>query len=270
MEVRMVKRALTIAGSDASGGAGIEADIKTFHAFGVYGAAAITALVAENTTGVQGIFAIPADFVGKQIESVMDDVGADAVKLGMLFDEDIIENVAAKLKKYSPPVIIVDPVMMAKNGDPLLKPEARKSLVKKIFPLASVVTPNLNEAEEITGFEIAGDAELGRALKAILSMGPGAVIIKGGHYGKDATDFFYDGSEVLALNGKRIETKSTHGTGCTFSAALAALMSRGFTARAAARKAKLFMEKAIETAPAVGKGFGPVNHNIDTGWLLGD
>lgn len=260
----MIKRALTIAGSDASGGAGIEADLKTFHAFGVYGAAVITAVVAENTTGVQGIFAIPPDFVGLQIESVLDDIGADAVKLGMLFDEEIIAAVAEKLNKYSLGNVIVDPVMMAKNGDPLLKLEARDALVKYIFPLSTVVTPNLSEAEAIAGGKIETEADLFEALKTIHAKGPRFVIIKGGHYGDDATDYFYDGKSVTGIKGKRIETTSTHGTGCTFSSALTALVARGSSPREAAEGAKRFIQKAIETAPNVGKGFGPVNHNIDT------
>lgn len=260
----MMKRALTIAGSDASGGAGIEADIKTFHAFGVYGAAVITAVVAENTTGVQGIHPIPPDFVGLQIESVMDDIGADAVKLGMLFDEGIIEAVAGKLKKYGASNVIVDPVMMAKNGDPLLRPEARDSLVASIFPVSTVVTPNLHEAEAIVGAEISDDRDLVEALKSIRAKGPKFVIIKGGHYGREATDYFYDGEKVTAFPGRRLETRNTHGTGCTFSSALTALIARGFSPADAAGGAKKFIEKAIETAPGLGRGSGPVNHGVDT------
>ena len=264
----MVRKALTIAGSDASGGAGIEADIKTFQAFGVYGAAVITAVVAENTTGVQGIFPIPPEFVSLQIRSVLDDIGADAVKLGMLFDEGIIGAVAGELRKYRPSNIVVDPVMMAKNGDPLLKPEARDALVEQIFPLADVVTPNLNEAEALSGGRIETDTDLEEALRTIRSKGPGSVIIKGGHYGEDAVDYFYDGEVVVPIPGKRIRTTSTHGTGCTFSSALAALMARGLSAKDAAAGAKKFIEKAIETAPALGKGFGPLNHDTDTGSLF--
>lgn len=264
----MVKKALTIAGSDASGGAGIEADIKTFHAFGVYGAAVITAVVAENTTGVQGIFPIPPEFVSLQIGSVLDDIGADAVKIGMLFDEGIIGAVAGELKKYQPSNVVVDPVMMAKNGDPLLRPEARDALVELIFPLAAVVTPNLNEAEALAGGRIETDADLEEALMTIRSKGPRAVIIKGGHYGDDAVDYFYDGEFVVPIPGKRILTTSTHGTGCTFSSAVAALMARGLPAKEAAAGAKKFIEKAIETAPALGKGYGPVNHNTDPSSLF--
>lgn len=263
----MIRRALTIAGSDASGGAGIEADLKTFHAFGVYGAAAITAVVAENTTGVQGIHPIPPDFVGLQIESVMDDIGADAVKLGMLFDEGIIGAVAGKLKKYGIPNVVVDPVMMAKNGDPLLMPEARDALVRLIFPLSTVVTPNLNEAEAIVGARIENDGDLVDALRSIRAKGPKFVIIKGGHYGREATDFFYDGEKVSSFPGRRIETKNTHGTGCTFSSALTALIAKGFSAWDAAGGAKKFIEKAIETAPGLGGGSGPVNHWVDTDGL---
>jgi hydroxymethylpyrimidine/phosphomethylpyrimidine kinase len=265
----MIKRAMTIAGSDASGGAGIEADLKTFHAFKVYGAAVITAVVAENTTGVQGIFPIPPDFIGLQIESVLDDIGADAVKLGMLFDENIITVVGDRLRKYNPGKVVVDPVMRAKNGDALLKDEAREALIKLIFPLSTVVTPNIHEAEAIIGGKIESDSDLRNALKEIKGKGPENVIIKGGHYGEDAVDYFYDGKDVTAIPGKRINTNSTHGTGCTFSSALTALMARDFSALDAAKRAKRFIEKAIETAPAIGKGFGPVNHNLDTEEFLG-
>jgi hydroxymethylpyrimidine/phosphomethylpyrimidine kinase len=265
----MIKRALTIAGSDASGGAGIEADLKTFQAFDVYGSAAITAVVAENTTGVQGIFPIPPDFIGLQIESVLDDIGADAIKLGMLFDENIIEVVAQKLNKYKAVNIVVDPVMRAKNGDALLKEEAQEALIKLIFPLSTAVTPNIHEAEAIAGGKIENDSDLSNALKEIKAKGPKNVIIKGGHYGEDAVDYFYDGKDITPIPGKRIKTNSTHGTGCTFSSALTALIARGFSPLEAAKKAKLFIEKAIETAPKVGKGFGPVNHNLDTEEIVG-
>lgn len=264
----MIKRVLTMAGSDASGGAGIEADLKTFCAFQVYGAAVITAVVAENTTGVQGIFSVPADFVSLQIKSVLDDIGADAIKIGMLFDAKIIEAVSETVGKYVPSNLVVDPVMLAKNGDPLLKKDARETLIKLIFPIASVVTPNLDEAEAICGGEIRNDEDIKNALKEIRSKGPAYVIIKGGHYGKEAVDFFYDGIEVTPIRGKRIESRNTHGTGCTFSSAIAALLARGFSPLEAARRAKLFIARAMENAPGLGKGFGPLNHYVDAKDLI--
>lgn len=255
-----MKRVLTIAGSDCSGGAGIQADLKTFTAFKVFGTSAITAVVAENTVGVQGIFPVPPDFVGIQIESVLTDIGTDAVKIGMLFDSETIEAVYGKLRKFNPPHIVIDPVMIAKNGDELLKKEARKILVEKLFPLSEIVTPNINEAEAISGLKIDCEKNLFNALHKISAMGPKNVLIKGGHYGKEAVDFFFDGKEITEIFGKRIETKNTHGTGCTYSSAIASLLALGNNPLESVELAKKYIQKAIETAPNLGRGYGPVNH----------
>jgi hydroxymethylpyrimidine/phosphomethylpyrimidine kinase len=255
-----MKRVITIAGSDCSGGAGIQADLKTFSAFKVFGTSVITAVVAENTVGVQGIFPVSPEFVGIQIESVLTDIGTDAVKLGMLFDSDVVEVVSAKLKRFNPPHIVIDPVMIAKNGDELLKKEARKTLIEKLFPLCEILTPNINEAEAISGLKIDCEKNLFAALYKISEMGPQNVLIKGGHYGKEAIDFFFDGKEITEIFGKRIKTKNTHGTGCTYSSAIAALLALGNTPLIAVEKAKNFIQKAIETAPNLGKGYGPLNH----------
>jgi hydroxymethylpyrimidine/phosphomethylpyrimidine kinase len=255
-----MKKVLTIAGSDCSGGAGIEADLKTFCHFKVYGSAVITAVVAENTVGVQGIFSIEADFVGLQIDSVMTDIGADAIKIGMLFESKIIRVVAEKLKFYNAKNVVLDPVMIAKNGDELLKKEAKKDLIEKLLPLASIVTPNINEAEAISNIKIEKEEDIFNALYKIKSFGCPNVLIKGGHFGKEAIDFFFDGNEITEVYGKRIETKNTHGTGCTYSSAIASLIASGNKPLESIKKAKEYIQKAIETAPKIGKGFGPLNH----------
>lgn len=258
-----MKRVLTIAGSDCSGGAGIEADLKTFSAFKVFGTAVITAIVAENTVGVQGVFPISPDFVAQQIDSVLSDIGTDGVKLGMLFDSAIIDVVEKKLSQYKSSFVVVDPVMVAKNGDELLKKEAKKVLIEKILPICDIITPNINEAEEISGFKIDSEKNLFNALYKIYSLGPKNVLIKGGHYGKEAVDFFFDGKEITEIYGKRVETKNTHGTGCTYSSAITALLVLGNDPLKAVQKAKKYIQKAIENAPNLGKGFGPLNHFVE-------
>lgn len=257
-----MKRVLTIAGSDCSGGAGIEADLKTFCAFRVFGTAVITAVVAENTVGVQGIFPVSADFVALQIESVLSDIGTDAVKIGMLSDSSTIASVLRKINKFKPPNIVLDPVMSAKDGNVLLRKEAIKDIVQKLFPLCQIVTPNIKEAEAICNFKIENDNELYKAINYIYSLGPKNVLIKGGHYGKDAIDYFFDGKEVFEIFGRRVKTKNTHGTGCTYSSAIAALLALDFSPLEATRKAKSFIQKAIENAPGLGNGNGPLNHFV--------
>lgn len=259
-----MKRVLTIAGSDCSGGAGIEADLKTFSAFKVFGTVAITAVVAENTTGVQGIYSVPPHFVAMQIESVLLDIGTDAVKIGMLFDSETIDAVAIKLRQFNPPRIVCDPVMMAKNGDELLKKEAQKDLVEKIFPLCELVTPNISEAEAISGIKIDCESNLFKAIYRIFSYGSKNVLIKGGHFGKEAIDYFFDGKEITEIFGKRIDTRNTHGTGCTYSSAIAAFLALENQTLEAVQKAKTYIQKAIESAPPLGKGFGPLNHFVET------
>ena len=254
-------RALTIAGSDSGGGAGIQADLKTFAAFGVYGASAITAVTAQNTIGVRAIHEVPADVVAAQIDAVLDDIGADAAKTGMLSSASIIEAVADRLRAHSFAPLVVDPVMVAKSGDALLRPEAVQALIELLLPLAAVVTPNAPEATVLSGVEVR-DAESAReAARRIHGLGPAMVIVKGGHLeGDRSDDLVFDGRSFEILSGRRIETPRTHGTGCTFSAAIAACLARGMEPLEAAREARAFLQGAIEHAEPLGAGHGPVNH----------
>lgn len=259
-----MKRVLTIAGSDSGGGAGIQADLKTFAAHGVFGMSAITALTAQNTVGVQGVFEISPDFVGLQIDSVMRDLGADAVKTGMLANAGIIRTVAAKLSEYAVTVLVVDPVMVAKGGDSLLRPEARESLVKYLLPLATVLTPNLPEAQELCGFEIRSLEDMRKAARTIQSLGPRAVVVKGGHLvdSEESRDVLFDGKNFEEFTVPRIESKNTHGTGCTFASAIAASMALGLPVNEAVRAAKDYIFRIIKASVdlKLGKGFGPMNH----------
>ena len=262
-------RALTIAGSDCSGGAGIQADLKTFHRFGVFGMSAVTAVVAENTVGVQGWAAVAPDVVARQIDSCLDDIGADAVKTGMLVDAAVITAVAARLRAHGVGNLVVDPVMRAKSGDPLIAPEAVEVLVREIFPLARLVTPNVPEAEALWGRSIATEGDLKAAAEAIRTLGPDVVVMKGGHSPVNpeglSVDFVWDGKEWWPLAGARGPDRHTHGTGCTFSAAVTALLAGGLPLREALTEAKAFITEAIRTAPGLGGGHGPVNHWASAG-----
>ncbi len=264
-----VSRALTIAGSDCSGGAGIQADLKTFHRFGVYGMSVLTAVVAENTVGVQGISALAPDFVALQIESCLSDVGTDAVKTGMLVDAPIISAVVGALRRRSVEALVVDPVMRAKGGDSLIDPDAVETLVRELFPLALVVTPNVPEAEALAGFALETEADFRRAAERIRAMGPKIVVMKGGHSPVNpegvSVDFAWDGETWRAFEGLRSSNRNTHGTGCTFSAAIAALLARGEAPMAAVEKAKAFITEAIRTGRGIGHGHGPVNHWAESG-----
>jgi hydroxymethylpyrimidine/phosphomethylpyrimidine kinase len=259
-----VSRALTIAGSDCSGGAGIQADLKTFHRFGVFGQSVVTAVVAENTVGVQGVLAVPPDFVSLQIASCLADVGADAIKTGMLVDAPTIRAVAAALRERGVDRLVVDPVMRAKGGASLIAPEAVQTLIDLIFPLALVVTPNVPEAEALVGGELRTEDDFRAAAEAIRRMGPRIVVMKGGHSPVnppgESVDFAWDGTEWHAFSGPRAPDRNTHGTGCTFSAAIAALLARGVAPFPAIEVAKRFITEAIRTAPGLGSGHGPVNH----------
>ncbi len=262
-------RALTVAGSDCSGGAGAQADLKTFHRFGVYGMSALTAVVAENTVGVQGISALAPDFVRLQIESCLSDVGADAVKTGMLVDAPVITAVAEVLRSYGVERVVVDPVMRAKGGDPLIDPDAVETLVRELFPLALVVTPNVPEAEALAGFALETEADFRRAAERIRAMGPKIVVMKGGHSPVNpegvSVDFVWDGVTWRAFEGLRSSNRNTHGTGCTFSAAIAALLARGEVPMTAIGRAKAFITEAIRTGRGLGRGHGPVNHWAEAG-----
>lgn len=257
-------KALTIAGSDSGGGAGIQADLKTFAAFNVYGMSAITSVTAQNTVGVTAIYDITPEMVGRQIEAVLEDIGMDAAKTGMLSNSNIIETVADKIKKYHLERLVTDPVMVAKSGSPLLQEEARTTLIGKLLPLVYVVTPNIFEAEIISGISIKNIKDAEKAASLIYEKGPRNVLMKGGHLlAEKAIDILFDGSEYFYYEAERIDTKNTHGTGCTLSAAITAGLAKGLDVRGAIEIAKDYMSRAIRDAPAnIGKGYGPVYHNV--------
>ena len=255
-----MKKVLTIAGSDCSGGAGVQADLKTFSAHGVFGMSAIVSVVAENTCRVIDIQNITPDMIAKQIDAVFEDIPPDAVKVGMLSGPACMETVAAKLREYAPCNVVVDPVMVAKNGCPLMEPAAVETLAAQILPLADVLTPNIPEAERLTGLTIRTTADMERAAKQILHMGCGAVVVKGGHAAGNALDVLYDGKALYHFETERIPTKNTHGTGCTFSSAIASQLALGATCEEAVRQAKAYVTTAIHHALAIGKGCGPTHH----------
>lgn len=258
-----MKRALTIAGSDSGGGAGIQADLKTFSALGVYGMSVLTALTAQNTLGVQAVFELPPSFVAQQIDSVVTDIGVDAVKTGMLANSEIIRVVADKVKEYRLPNLVVDPVMRAKSGDPLLRPEAQEALIKELLPLALVVTPNLPEAEALVGFPVRTIEDMRRAAVVIHEMGPAWVVVKGGHLeGNISVDILYNGKDWWEFTAPHIDTRNTHGTGCTFASAIAAWLARGAEVPEAVRLAKEYLTEALRAGAKLnlGKGHGPVHH----------
>jgi hydroxymethylpyrimidine/phosphomethylpyrimidine kinase len=259
-----MKRALTIAGSDSGGGAGVQADLKTFSARGVFGMSVLTALTAQNTIGVQGVFEIPTDFIAQQIDSVVTDIGTDVVKTGMLSSTQIIETVASKLREHGLSPVVVDPVMVAKSGDPLLRDDARHALINRMLPLATVVTPNLHEARSLVGFEINGLEDMRRAAKTIHQMGPHNVVIKGGHLpeSSDAIDLLYDGKTFQEFHAPRLESKNTHGTGCTFASAIAAELAKGNSISDSVRIAKAYVTAIMRASVNldIGHGHGPMNH----------
>lgn len=265
-----MKKALTIAGSDSGGGAGIQADLKTFTAFGVFGTSAVTALTAQNTIGVQGILEVDPEFVSMQIRSVLDDIGTDAVKTGMLANPATVGAVAAVLKEYGPDNIVVDPVMIAKSGDALLSEEACRTVIEDLIPLATVVTPNIHEAEAMLNRKINSLDDMKEAGSRIREMGCKWVVIKGGHMETDenATDVAYDGNEYFLLSERRYNTKNSHGTGCTFSSAIAAGLAKGYPALKAIQQAKAFISMAIKEGIEIGTGHGPTNHftGMKTAW----
>ncbi|WP_342565929.1 bifunctional hydroxymethylpyrimidine kinase/phosphomethylpyrimidine kinase [Paenibacillus sp. FSL R7-0345] len=257
-----VAKALTIAGSDSGGGAGIQADLKTFQELGVYGMSALTAVTAQNTLGVQAVYPLTEEAVAAQLDSVGADLPPDAVKTGMLFSSSIISTVSAKIREYGWSRLVVDPVMIAKGGSPLLQQEAVAALISGLLPLSLVVTPNIPEAEVLTGMTITALKEREQAARLIHSMGPRYVVLKGGHDdGTDGVrDLIYDGQAFTYLDGPRIDTRHTHGTGCTFSAAIAAGIAAGDNVNEAIRTAKAFIQAAIEHGLGIGNGHGPTNH----------
>ena len=258
-DTQPVFRALTIAGSDSGAGAGIQADLKTFAALDVYGLSALTAITAQNTLGVRAMQELSPELVTAQIDAVLEDIGADAAKTGMLSSTPIIEAVARSVEKWHLR-LVVDPVMVAKGGDALLQPEAVQALVSVLLPLAEVVTPNLFEAEILTGQRIESLEDMRVAAKAIHALGPRHVIVKGGHRAAEPIDVYFDGDRSIELRADRIPTQHTHGTGCTFSAALTAYLARGLSVAEAVAQAKHYITEAIRQAPGLGHGQGPVAH----------
>jgi hydroxymethylpyrimidine/phosphomethylpyrimidine kinase len=257
-----LKRALTIAGSDSGGGAGIQADLKTFMAFGVFGMSAVTALTAQNTVGVQGIFDVPPGFVRDQIRSIMTDIGADAAKTGMLSNAAIVRTVAESVREFRIPNLVVDPVMVAKSGDPLLAPEARLAVRGELLPLAVVITPNLFEAEALLERKIEGLNAMKKAARELKTFGCDWVVLKGGRLDIDgqAIDVLCGDGELILLRSPWSASGNTHGTGCTFASAIAAGLAKGLAPPKAAQRAKKYVTEAIKSGPLLGSGRGPTNH----------
>ena len=252
--------ALTIAGSDSGGGAGIQADLKTFAALGVHGTSALTAITAQNTLGVTEVMELPPALVSAQIEAVMSDIGARAAKTGMLSSAEIVEVVVSAIKRFDITNLVVDPVMVAKGGARLLRDDAVDALRRLLLPLAAVVTPNLPEAEVLLGRPIRTLDERRQAARELVALGARAAVVKGGHTDEDlAIDHYFDGSDLVELQSPRIATTNTHGSGCVFSAAIAADLAKGSDSLAAVHLAKEFITAAIEASLEVGRGQGPVN-----------
>ena len=258
-----MKRVLTIAGSDSGGGAGIQADLKAFLAFGVHGMSAVTAITAQNTVGVQGVWPLPAEVVVAQIRAVVDDIGVDAVKVGMLGTAAVAAAVADALAGVRAPVVL-DPVCVAKHGDRLLAEDAMDVLCTRLVPLATVVTPNLDEVAALTGVVVSSAAGLGDAARAVHALGPRWTLVKGGHLDGDAVDLLWDGATARAFSTPRIDNRHTHGTGCTLASAIAARLAYGDAVPDAVAAAKEYVTGAVAKGFALGSGTGPVWH----GWRL--
>lgn len=259
-----MKRVLTIAGSDSGGGAGIQADLKTFSAFGTFGMSAITAITAQNTVEVRSAFELPLGLIEEQIEAVVTDIGVDAVKTGMLSSSSVVELVAEAVERHQMPNLVVDPVMIAKSGDPLLAEEARVTMKAALLPLAVVITPNIHEASVLTGREIGSLEDMEQAAYDLHRSGAQWVVVKGGHLtGQEAIDVVCNGDEIYHERAPYIQTDNTHGTGCTFSSAIAAGLARGLEPLRAIRTGKEFITRAISDGIDIGTGHGSTNHLID-------
>lgn len=267
----MKGRVLIVAGSDSGGGAGIQADIKTVTALDGFAATAITALTAQNTLGVHGVFPIKADFVRKQIDVVLEDIGADAIKTGMLHDESIINALADGIEYYGKPIkLVVDPVMIAKGGAPLIDPGAVAALKRRIINLSTIITPNLVEAEKLAGMTIRTVDEMEHAAISLLTLGCEAALITGGHLESQVlTDVLATSSGVQRFRSDRIPTKHTHGTGCTLASAIATGLAQGMQIEDAVERARAYVRRAIETAPNYGRGQGPINHAHTVEFAMG-
>ncbi|WP_349728903.1 bifunctional hydroxymethylpyrimidine kinase/phosphomethylpyrimidine kinase [Peribacillus frigoritolerans] len=255
-----MKTALTIAGSDSGGGAGIQADLKTFSAHGVFGMSAITAVTAQNTMEVRSLQPIETAIISDQIAAIFEDITVDAVKIGMLGSKEIVETVAASLKTFLPAIVILDPVMISKSGHHLLDDKAVSALKMNLLPLATLVTPNVPEAEVLTGLSIRTEQDFYKACISIQEMGPKAVLLKGGHAAGNPNDLFYDGTDFQWIEGERIHTKNTHGTGCTLSSAITSNLANGLPLQESIEKAKTYISEAIRNSFSIGKGHGPVHH----------
>lgn len=255
----MMKRVLTIAGSDSGGGAGIQADLKAITLLGGFGMSVLTALTAQNTVAVTSIHEVPLDFIAAQIDAVFSDIGVDSVKTGMLSNTEVVKLVASKMSEYKPAIVVVDPVMVAKSGDPLLAADARKTLAEFLLPEATVVTPNLPEASALVGWEVAKEKEMRIAAKEIHALGPKYVLVKGGHLKGEAVDVLFDGQEFHEFRSPRVETKNVHGTGCTYASAIATYLAQELDVVEAVDAAKRFITEAIRHGLSLGKGHGPTN-----------
>jgi len=258
-----MKHLLTIAGSDSSGGAGIQADLKTFAAHGCFGMSVITAVTAQNTQGVTMVQNIDEKVVTAQLDAIFDDIRVDAVKIGMVSQINIINIIAERLAYYKPPIVVLDTVMVSKSGFDLLAPAACSALVEKLLPLATLVTPNLPEAERIVCFAVQDRADMIKAAQKIVALGAQNVLIKGGHLAQSADDFLYTTEGGMWFSGEHIATKNTHGTGCTLSSALAANLAKGLPLPEAVKESKAYVTLAIRNALDIGKGCGPTHHFVN-------
>lgn len=260
---KKMKTALTIAGSDCSGGAGIQADLKTMTLNGVYAMSAITALTAQNTTGVSGIMEVTPDFLKQQIQMVFDDIRPDAVKIGMVSSSELIHAIAEQLNFYNADNVVVDPVMVATSGSTLMKNDAVQTMINELLPIATLVTPNIPEAQVLSGLKIQTKEDMVSASKKIYDSYHCAVLLKGGHSINDANDLLYINGEITWFYGKRIDNPNTHGTGCTLSSAIASNLAKGFTLIESVQKAKDYISDALTDMLNLGKGSGPMNHAFD-------
>lgn len=255
-----MKKVLTIAGSDCSGGAGIQADIKTMTAHKVYAMSVITALTAQNTTGVFGVLDAGAEFVGSQMDCVFKDIYPDAIKIGMVSNIETIQMIAAKLKEYGAKRIVVDPVMVSTSGCALMQPDAMDTLISTLLPLGDIITPNIPEAEKLCGFEIKNVDDMMRAAEVIGKNLSGSVLIKGGHLTETADDLLYDNGEFIWYRGERVDNPNTHGTGCTLSSAIASNLALGYDVKTSVKRAKDYITGALKANLDLGQGSGPLNH----------
>lgn len=255
-----MKKLLTIAGSDCSGGAGIQADLKTFAAHKEYGMSVITSLTAQNTLGVTDVMNASAEFVGKQLDAVFTDIYPDAIKVGMVSNEEIIKIIAKKLKEYHAKNIVIDPVMVATSGSNLMDPKANKALIEELLPLADIITPNMQEASVLSGIEVNTKEDMEKAAKIIGEFINGAILVKGGHLEESADDLLYIDGKIDWIKGERVDNPNTHGTGCTLSSAIAANLSKGMDIKLAFIEAKEYLTGAIKDGLDLGKGRGPLNH----------